>query len=100
MWCKRAEASGGVALLDPARLKPRTQSECKRPGGDTDDETGNPKRPAHGDLRPYKIQRELERLGIDAEYLRAMAWTCFTSVRSDASCGAFSPFVHLRRGSK
>ena len=24
---KRAEASGGVALLDPARLKPRTQSE-------------------------------------------------------------------------
>jgi hypothetical protein len=24
---KRAEASGGVALLDPARLKPWTQSE-------------------------------------------------------------------------
>ncbi len=24
---KRAEASGGVALLDPARLKPQTQSE-------------------------------------------------------------------------
>ena len=75
-------------------------SKCKRPHRVADDETGNPKRPAPDDMRPYKIQRELERLGIDAEYLRAMAWTCFTSVREDASCGAFSPFVHLRRGSK
>ena len=72
MRCKRAEASGRVALLYLGR-KASATSECKRPGGDTDDETGNPTRPAPGDLRPYKIQRELERLGIDAEYLRAMA---------------------------
>jgi hypothetical protein len=78
---KHAEASGGVAPLDPAHLKPRTQlsatSKCKRPRRDTDDETGDPKRPAPGDTRPYKIQRELERLGIDAEYLRANCMDLF-----------------------
>src|SRR5712671_480537 len=41
------------------------------------DGTGNPKRPARGDTRPYKIQRELERLGIDAEYLRANGMDLF-----------------------
>ncbi len=30
-----------------------------------------------GDTRPYKIQRELERLGIDAEYLRANGMDLF-----------------------
>jgi len=66
---KRAEASGGVARLGPARLKPgrkaNATSKCRRPRGDTDE------RPARGDTRPYKIQSELECLGIDAEYLRA-----------------------------
>ena len=38
---KRAEASGGVARLDPARLKPGRKAsatgKCRRPRGDTDE---------------------------------------------------------------
>ena len=48
-----------------------------RPCGDTDDETRNPKHHARGETRPEKIQRELERLGIDAEYLRANGMDLF-----------------------
>jgi len=76
MRCKRAKASGGVAQLNPARLKPgrkaSAMSKYKQPrvNDDSENETGNPKQPARGDTRPYKIQRELERLGIGADYLR------------------------------
>jgi hypothetical protein len=52
-------------------------SKCKRPHRGADDETGNPKRPSPGDPRPYKIQRELEHLMIDAEYLRANCMDLF-----------------------
>jgi hypothetical protein len=75
MRCKRAKASGGVAQLNPARLKPgrkaSAMSKYKQPrvDDDSEDETGNPKQPARGNTRPYKIQRELERLGIGADYL-------------------------------
>jgi len=73
--CKRAEASGGVALLDPARLKPGRKASAtgksRRPRGDTDEQ------PARGDTRPYKIQSELECLGIDADYLRANGMDLF-----------------------
>jgi len=68
IWRKRAEASGGVALIDPALLKPgrkaNAMSECSQPRGDTDKQSGS-------FTRPYKIQSELECLGIDTEYLRA-----------------------------
>jgi hypothetical protein len=69
---KRAAASrcSTPRASSPGR-KARATSKCRQPRGDTDDETGNPKRPAPGDPRPYKIQRELEHLMIDAEYLRA-----------------------------
>jgi len=73
---KRAKASGSVAQLDPARLKPgrkaSAMSKYKQPhvNNDSEDEIGNPKQPVRGDTRPYKIQRELERLGIGADYLR------------------------------
>ena len=76
MRCKRAEASGGIAQLNPARLKPGRKasatSKYKQPhvNNDSEDETGNPRQPVRGDTRPYKIQRELERLGIGADYLR------------------------------
>jgi len=70
---KRADASGGVVKLDPARLKPGRKvsatSKFKMPHVKDEDE--NVKRRARGDTRPYKMQRELERLGIGAEYLRA-----------------------------
>jgi hypothetical protein len=65
-----AEASGGVARLKPGR-KASATSKCRRPRGDTDE------RPARGDTRPYKIQSELECLGIDAEYLRANGMDLF-----------------------
>ncbi|KAI0290354.1 hypothetical protein BC826DRAFT_1187348 [Russula brevipes] len=72
---KRAEASGAVAQLDPARLKPGRKasatSRYKQPHHNGDSDSENPKQPARGDTRPYKIQRELERLGIGADYLRA-----------------------------
>jgi hypothetical protein len=80
MRCKRAEASGSIAQLDPARLKPGRKasatSKYKQPrrkdrDNDSDNEVGNLKRPVRGDTRPYKIQRELERLGIGVDYLRA-----------------------------
>jgi len=86
MRCKRAEASGSTAQLDPARLKPGRKasatSKYKPPrpkDGDKDsnNEVGNPKRPVRGDTRPYKIQRELERLGVRAHYLRANGMDLF-----------------------
>lgn len=77
---KRAEASGSIAQLDPSRLKPgRKASDTskykprRRKDGDDDDdddELGNPERPVRGETRPYRIQRELERLGIGTNYLR------------------------------
>jgi hypothetical protein len=78
MRCKRAKASGGVAQLNPAWLKPGRKasatSKYKQPRvNDNEDEAGNPKQPARGDTRPYKIQRELERSGIGADY-RAREW--------------------------
>jgi hypothetical protein len=72
---KRAEASGGAAQLDPSRLKPGRKasatSRYKQPHRNGDSDSENPKQPARGDTRPYKIQRELERLGIGADYLHA-----------------------------
>jgi hypothetical protein len=78
---KRAEANGDVAQLDTARLKPgrKVSATSKfrqpKPLGEghsaSDDENPNPKQPMRGDTRPYRIQRELERLGIGADYLRA-----------------------------
>ena len=73
---KRAEASGRTAQLDPARLKPghklSAASKYRQPrprvGDDGDDP--NPKRPERGGTRPYKIQREFDRLEIGADYLR------------------------------
>ena len=77
---KRAEASGGVARLDLARLKPGRKvsatSKYRQPKsrddgrGASDGENLNLKQPARGNTRPYKIQLELERLGIVADYLR------------------------------
>jgi hypothetical protein len=81
---KRAEASGCTAQLNPARLKPGRKasatSKYRRPklrgddhsagDADADDDDPNPERPERGGTRPYKIQRELERLGIGADYLR------------------------------
>jgi hypothetical protein len=77
---KRAEASGNVAQLDPARLKPgrkvSTTSKYRQPKphddghGASDGENLNPRQPMRGNTRPYKIQRELERVGIGVDYLR------------------------------
>jgi hypothetical protein len=77
---KRAGASGGTAQLDPARLKPgRKESATSKyrppkPRGDDhgagDGENPNPEQPVRGRTRPYKMQREFERLGIGADYLR------------------------------
>jgi hypothetical protein len=77
---KRAEEKGDTAQLDPARLKPGRKvsatSKFRRPeprggGHDTSDgENPNPKQPARGNTRPYKIQHEFERVGIGADFLR------------------------------
>jgi hypothetical protein len=77
---KRAEARGDVAQLNPTRLKPgrkgkqHRQRRASSPLDDsTDDEDGDDaeqKRRLHGTTRPYKVQRELDELGIDAEYTR------------------------------
>jgi hypothetical protein len=74
---KRAEASGGVAQLDPTRLKPgrkATAPNQRRPSADdsTDDDAdpGDDARRLHGTTRPYKVQRKLDELGIGAEYMR------------------------------
>lgn len=76
---KRAEASGRTAQLDPARLKPGRKvsatSKYRPPKlrgdghGASDGEVPNPKRPMRGGTRPYKIQSEFGRLGIDVDYL-------------------------------
>jgi hypothetical protein len=77
---KRAEASGSIAQLDPARQKPgrKTSATSKyrqpKPRGDdndtTDGENPNPKQPVRGNTRPYRVQREFEQLGIGAHHLR------------------------------
>jgi hypothetical protein len=75
---KRAEASGRTAQLGPARLKPGRKasatSKYRRPkshGGDYgQDLNSNPEQPVRGRTRPYKIQREFQRLEIGADYLR------------------------------
>ena len=77
---KRAEASGGTAQLNPARLKPGRKesatSKYRQPklphtsDDDGEDPNPNPNRPERGDTRPYKIQSEFEQLGIGADYMR------------------------------
>ncbi|KAH9164659.1 hypothetical protein EDB89DRAFT_2077804 [Lactarius sanguifluus] len=79
---KRAEACGGVAQLNPMRLKPGRKSSATNkskqrrpstPDPDDSDEGAEQKRRGrrpHGITRPYKVQRELDELGIDAEYMR------------------------------
>ena len=81
---KRAEASGGTAQLDPARLKPgrkvSAMSKYRPPkphwdsdcAGDDEDPNPNPnpKQLERGHTRPYKIQRDFERLKIGTDYLR------------------------------
>ena len=71
---KRAEASGSIAQLDTTRLKPGRKvsatSKYRQPKPHSDGENPNPKQPVRGNTRPYKIQREFERLGIRADYLR------------------------------
>jgi hypothetical protein len=77
---KRAEASGGNAQLDPEWLKPERNVSATsnfrqpKPRGDghgaSDGENPNPKQPVRGDTLPYNIQREIEGLGIGADYLR------------------------------
>lgn len=84
---KRAEASGGTVQLDPARLKPgrkgsttskyRPPEKPRRDGAGAGDghghghgEVPNSKQPVRGYTRPYKIQREFERVGISVDYLR------------------------------
>jgi hypothetical protein len=94
MRFKRAEASGGVARLDPARVKPGRKasatSKCRRPRGDTDE------RPARGDTRPYRIQSELECPGIDAEYLRANCMDLFhRCARTPHAVRSLSPSVSV-----
>ena len=67
----RAKASGGVAQLDPARLKPGRKASNKAKLRDPEESGGGQKQQnTPGETRPYKIQRELEELGIDVEYLR------------------------------
>jgi hypothetical protein len=80
---KRAEASGGVAQLDPTRLKPGRKAtgpnkhSQRRPSTDdsTDEDADRSddteqKRRLHGTTRPYKVQHKLDELGIGAEYMR------------------------------
>jgi hypothetical protein len=78
---KRAEASGGVAQLDYARLKPgrkasTTGNRSNRHEHENSADERNPKRQkpqkqnTPGKTRPYKIQHELKELEIDAGYLQ------------------------------
>ncbi len=78
---KRAEACGGVAQLNPMRLKPGRKAsatsknkQCRpsAPESDDTDEDAEQKRRRqlpHGITHPYKVQRKLDELGIDAEYM-------------------------------
>ncbi|KAH9052287.1 hypothetical protein EDB87DRAFT_1692445 [Lactarius vividus] len=76
---KRAEACGGVAQLNPMRLKPgrkasatnkNRQHRPSAPDPDDTDEDAEQKRLLHGITRPYKVQRKLDELGINAKYMR------------------------------
>ncbi|KAI9430350.1 hypothetical protein H4582DRAFT_1818772, partial [Lactarius indigo] len=76
---KRAEACGGVVQLDPMRLKPGRKASAtsknrrrrpSTPDTDGDAEQKRRGRHPHGMTRPYKVQRKLDELGIDAEYMR------------------------------
>ncbi|KAH9050382.1 hypothetical protein EDB83DRAFT_2676752 [Lactarius deliciosus] len=79
---KRAEACGGVAQLNPTRLKPGRKASAtnknrqRRPStpdpDDTDEDAEQKRRERrpHGITRPYKVQRKLDELGIDAQYMR------------------------------
>ncbi|KAH8987427.1 hypothetical protein EDB92DRAFT_1778038, partial [Lactarius akahatsu] len=79
---KRAEACGGVAQLNPMRLKPgrkasaTNKSKQRRPStpdpDDTDEDAEQKRRGRrpHGITRPYKVQCKLDELGIDAKYMR------------------------------
>ncbi|KAI0246289.1 hypothetical protein BJV78DRAFT_1356255 [Lactifluus subvellereus] len=72
----RAKAAGGVAQLDPARLKPgrKASAASNKAKQHHLEETGGEQKQKQqhtpGETRPYKIQRELEQLGIGADYLR------------------------------
>ena len=82
---KRAEARGDIPQLNPTRLKTgrkaTAQSKQHRQrraslDNSTDNEDGDrsddaeQKRRLHGTTRPYKVQHELDELGIGAEYMR------------------------------
>lgn len=79
---KRAEACGGVAQLNPMRLKPGRKASAtnknkqRRPSTpdpeDTDEDAEQKRRGRrpHGITRPYKVQRKLDELGIDAKYMQ------------------------------
>ena len=76
---KRAEACGSVAQLNPMRLKPGRKtsatSKYRKPAPepdntDEDAEQKRKKRQLRGFTRPYKVQRKLDELGINAEYMR------------------------------
>ncbi|KAH8984357.1 hypothetical protein EDB86DRAFT_149961 [Lactarius hatsudake] len=79
---KRAEACGGVAQLNPTRLKPGRKASAtnknrrRRPStpdpNDTDEDAEQKRRGRrpHGITRPYKVQRKLDELGIDAQYMQ------------------------------
>lgn len=76
---KRAEACGGVAQLNPTRLKPGRKASATSKYGkrapepdDTDEDAEQTRRQPHphGMTRPYKVQRTLDELGVNAEYMR------------------------------
>jgi hypothetical protein len=76
---KRAEATGGIAQLDHVRLKPgrkasATSTKSKQHEHEKGDDERNSKQQKQqnmgGETLPYKVQRELEQLGISADYLR------------------------------
>jgi hypothetical protein len=87
---KRAEVTGGIVQLDPTRLKPGRKADkmskyrqpghgrdSDRDGDDDDDVEKNSKQRVRGHTRPYRVQRDLERLGIGADYLCANGMDMF-----------------------
>ena len=76
---KRAEARSNVAQLDSARLKlgrkatvPSKHSQ-RPPSVDNSTDNAEQKRRLQGTMRPYKVQRKLNELGIGPWYMRENA---------------------------
>jgi hypothetical protein len=78
---KRGEATAGVAQLDHASLKPGRKSSTTGNRSNllehekrADERNSKRQKPQNqhtpSDTQPYKIQRELEQLEIDADYLQ------------------------------